>query len=77
MVGMKIDANSLPKDPKQLKQMLLELQTRSMRGLAAKDKIITDLTIQINQFIERYEIAKRQQFGKSLEHLLTWNIKKS
>jgi len=28
--------------------------------LAAKDKVITEQAIQINQFIERYEIAKQQ-----------------
>jgi transposase len=37
--------------------------------LAAKDKIITEQASQINQFIERYEIAKRKQFGKSSEQL--------
>ncbi len=63
---MKIDANSLPDDPEQLKQMLLELQDNTEQALAAKDKIITEQDIQINQFIERYEIAKRKQFGKSI-----------
>jgi transposase len=66
---MKIDANSLPDDPEQLKQMLLELQAKTAQALAAKDKIITEQAIQINQFIERYEIAKRKQFGKSSEQL--------
>jgi len=67
---MKIDANSLPNDPEQLKKMLLELQASMAekdKKLASKDKIITDQAIQINQFIERYEIAKRKQFGKSSE----------
>ena len=62
---MKIDVSSLPNDPKQLKQMLLELQANSAQALAEKDQIITKQAIQINQFIERYEIAKRKQFGKS------------
>jgi transposase len=66
---MKIDANSLPDDLEQLKQMLLELQAKTAQALAAKDKIITEQAIQINQFIERYEIAKRKQFGKSSEQL--------
>ncbi|PCI53441.1 MAG: IS66 family transposase [Gammaproteobacteria bacterium] len=47
--------------------MLLELQDKTAQALAAKDKIITEQAIQINQFIERYEIAKRKQFGKSSE----------
>jgi transposase len=66
---MKIDVSSLPNDPKQLKQMLLELQANSAQALAEKDQIITKQAIQINQFIERYEIAKRKQFGKSSEQL--------
>ncbi len=37
------------------------------KKLVEKDKIITDQSIQINQFIERYGIAKRKQFGKSSE----------
>jgi len=64
---MKIDANSLPDDPEQLKKMLLELQARTAHELAEKDKIIIEQAIKINQFIERYEIAKRKQFGKSSE----------
>ena len=66
---MKIDVNSLPDDPEQLKQMLLELQAETAQALAAKDKVITEQAIQINQFIERYEIAKRKKFGKSSEQL--------
>jgi transposase len=66
---MKIDTNSLPDDPEQLKQMLLELQAETAQELAKKDKIISEQAIQINQFIERYEIAKRKQFGKSSEQL--------
>jgi transposase len=57
----------LPDDPKQLKKMLLELQARTAHELAKKDKIIIEQAIKINQFIERYEIAKRKQFGKSSE----------
>ncbi len=61
---MKIDANSLPNDPEQLKEMLLELQqamAEKDKALVEKDKTITEQAIQINQFIERYEIAKRIQ----------------
>jgi transposase len=49
--------------------MLLELQANSAQALAEKDQIITKQAIQISQFIERYEIAKRKQFGKSSEQL--------
>lgn len=67
---MNIDANSLPNDPEKLKEMLLELQqamTEKDKALVEKDKTITEQAIQINQFIERYEIAKRKLFGKSSE----------
>ena len=67
---MNIDANSLPNDPEKLKKMLLELQqamAEKDKVLVEKDKTITEQAIQINQFIERYEIAKRKQFGKSSE----------
>ena len=67
---MKIDAHSLPDDPAQLKNMLLELQlamAEKDKALVEKDKTITEQAIRINQFIERYEIAKRKQFGKSSE----------
>ncbi|GAW95456.1 IS66 family transposase [Colwellia marinimaniae] len=66
---MKIDVNSLTNDPEQLKKMLFELQAKTAQALAAKDKIITEQAIRINQFIERYEIAKRKQFGQSSEQL--------
>jgi transposase len=64
---LKIDINLLTNAPKQLKKMLFELQANTAQVLAAKDKIITEQAIQINQFIERYKIAKRKQFGKSSE----------
>jgi len=62
---MKLDANSF--DPEQLKRMLLELQQRMDNELAEKDEIISEQALQINQFIERYELTKRKQFGKSSE----------
>ena len=55
---MKIDANSLPDDPEQLKRMLLELQ----KIVIKKDEIIHSL-------LERFEVAKRKQYGKSSEQL--------
>ncbi len=66
---MKIDTNTLPNDPEQLKIMLLELQADMEKRLSDKDKIITEQALKINQFIERYELAKRKQFGKSSEQL--------
>jgi transposase len=60
---MKIDANSLPDDPEQLKKMLLELQ----QAMAVKDKELAKKDEIIHGLLERYEIAKRKQFGKSSE----------
>ncbi|PKG86980.1 IS66 family transposase [Colwellia sp. 75C3] len=60
---MKIDANSLPDDPEQLKKMLLELQ----QALAEKDKELAKQHEIIHGLLERYEIARRKQFGKSSE----------
>ena len=60
---MKIDANSLPNDPEQLKKMLLELQ----QALAEKDKELAKQHEIIHGLLERYEIARRKAFGKSSE----------
>lgn len=64
---MKIDANSLPDDPEQLKKMLLELQAQATRALAEKDKELAKQNEIIHGLLERYEIAKRKQYGKSSE----------
>ncbi len=60
---MKIDANSLPNDPEQLKKMLLELQ----QALAEKDKELAKQHEIIHGLLERYEISRRKAFGKSSE----------
>jgi len=60
---MKIDTNSLPNDPEQLKQMLLELQ----HAMVEKDKELAKKDAIIHGLLERYEIARRKQFGKSSE----------
>ena len=60
---MNIDANSLPDDPEQLKKMLIELQ----QALAEKDKELAKQHEIIHGLLERYEIARRKQFGKSSE----------
>jgi transposase len=64
---MKIDANSLPDDPEQLKKMLLELQATTTRALAEKDKELAKQHEIIHGLLERYEIARRKVFGKSSE----------
>ena len=64
---MKIDANSLPDDPEQLKKMLLELQATTTRALAEKDKELAKQHEIIHGLLERYEIARRKAFGKSSE----------
>ncbi|MCP4320417.1 MAG: IS66 family transposase, partial [Alteromonadales bacterium] len=58
---MKIDANSLPNDPEQLKKMLLELQ----QAMAEKDKELAKQNEIIHGLLERYEISRRKAFGKS------------
>ncbi|PHR80488.1 MAG: IS66 family transposase [Colwellia sp.] len=60
---MKIDANSLPNDPEQLKRMLLELQ----HAMAEKDKELAKKDEIIHSLLERYKIARCKQFGKSSE----------
>ncbi len=60
---MKIDANSLPNDPEQLKKMLLELQ----QAMAEKDKELAKQHEIIHGLLERYEISRRKAFGKSSE----------
>jgi transposase len=60
---MKIDANSLPNDPEQLKKMLLELQ----QAMAEKDKELAKQHEIIHGLLERYEIARRKAFGTSSE----------
>jgi len=64
---MKIDANSLPNDPEQLKKMLLELQADTIRALAEKDKELAKQHEIIHGLLERYEISRRKAFGKSSE----------
>lgn len=59
---MKIDANSLPNDPEQLKQMLLELQQRMEDELAKKDA-------QIHELLERYNAKLAKEYGKKSEKM--------
>jgi len=59
---MKIDANSLPNDPEQLKQMLLELQQRIDEELAKKDA-------QIHELLQRYKDKLAKEYGKKSEKM--------
>jgi transposase len=69
---MKLNINSLPNDPVQLKKLLLELQhTLGERDaeIGEQNKIISEQLSQINQFIEAYELARHKTYGKKSEKL--------
>lgn len=59
---MKFNANSLPNDPEQLKQMLLELQQRMENELAEKD-------IAYQLLLERYNLKLANEYGKKSEKM--------
>ena len=59
---MKIDANSLPDAPEQLKKMLLELQRRMDEELAKKDDAYQEL-------LERYNAKLAKAYGKKSEKI--------
>tara|TARA_B100000809_G_scaffold117129_1_gene115406 strand:- start:3570 stop:4085 length:516 start_codon:yes stop_codon:yes gene_type:complete len=59
---MKFNANSLPNDPEQLKQMLLELQQRMENELAEKDAAYQLL-------LERYNLKLANEYGKKSERM--------
>ena len=59
---MKFNANSLPNDPEQLKQMLLELQQRMESELAEKDVVY-------QQLLERYNLKLANEYGKKSEKM--------
>ena len=59
---MKFNENSLPNDPEQLKQMLLELQQRMERKLAEK-------YVAYQQFLERYNLKLANEYGKNSEKM--------
>ena len=54
---MKIDMNTLPDDPEQLKHMLLELQQRMDEALTQKD-----LAYQV--LLEQYNLKLANEYGK-------------
>ncbi|MFQ3266855.1 MAG: transposase, partial [Colwellia sp.] len=59
---MKFNTNSLPNDPEQLKQMLLELQQRMESELAEKD-------VAYQQLLERYNLKLANEYGKKSEKM--------
>lgn len=62
---MKIDVNSLPNDPEQLKQMLLELQ----KVVAEKDSELAKKDAQIHGLLARYNAKLAKEFGKKSEKM--------
>jgi len=69
---MKIDTNSLPNDPEQLKEMLLELQkvvAEKDSELAEKDSELAKKDAQIHELLERYEAKIAKEFGKKSEKM--------
>jgi transposase len=67
---MKTDAHSLPDDPEQLKQMLLELQkliAQKDDALAKKDDALAKQSEQYQSLLERYNGEMAKKYGKSSE----------
>ncbi len=69
---MKDDANSLPNDPEQLKQMLLELQRVVIQKdgeLAKKDDVIAEQQVKYQELLERYNVKLAKEYGKKSEKM--------
>jgi transposase len=66
---MKFNANSLPNDPEQLKQMLLELQQRMDEELAQKDSELVEKDLAYQALLERYNLKLANEYGKKSEKL--------
>ncbi|MEH6386002.1 MAG: IS66 family transposase [Colwellia sp.] len=66
---MKLDANSLPNDPEQLKRMLLELQQRMDNELAQKDNALAEKDVAYQQLLERYNLKLANEYGKKSEKM--------
>ncbi|QDP02765.1 IS66 family transposase [Thalassotalea sp. PS06] len=69
---MKFDAHSLPNDPDQLKQMLLELQdvvAKKDNELAEKDDVIAEQSAQIHELLARYNAKLAKEYGKKSEKM--------
>jgi len=63
---MKFNANSLPNDPEQLKQMLLELQQRMDEELAQKDNELVEKDVAYQLLLERYNLKLANEYGKKI-----------
>jgi len=69
---MKFNANSLPNDPEQLKQMLLELQSLVVKKdneLAKKDNELAEKNVAYQQLLERYNLKLANEHGKKSEKM--------
>jgi transposase len=69
---MKLDANLLPDDPEQLKQMLLELQaviTKKDEELNKKNKELSEKDAKYQVLLERYNIKLANEYGKKSEKM--------
>lgn len=62
---MKFNVNTLPDDPKQLKQMLLKLQS----AIAKKDEELKEKDAIYQELLERYNIKLAQEYGKKSEKM--------
>jgi transposase len=64
---MKFSANSLPNDPEQLKQMLLELQQSMDAKLTQKDNELIEKDLAYQALLERYNLKLANEYGKQSE----------
>jgi transposase len=62
---MKFNANSLPNDPEQLKQMLLELQ----QVVIQKEVELAEKDVAYQQLLERYNLKLANEYGKKSEKM--------
>ena len=62
---MKFNANSLPNDPEQLKEMLLELQ----QVVIQKEVELAEKDVAYQQLLERYNLKLANEYGKKSEKM--------
>jgi transposase len=66
---MKFTAKSLPNDPEQLKQMLLELQQRMDEELTQKDNELREKDVAYKVLLEQYNLKLANEYGKKSEKM--------
>ena len=66
---MKFNANTLPNNPEQLKQMLLELQQRMDKELTQKDNELAEKDIAYQTLLEQYNLKLANEYGKKSEKM--------